>query len=212
MKKILFYIGIAFIIPATAKAQFETVRDSVVQLYGIVMTADSLVGIPAVSIMINGQNRGTITNGQGVFSIVALKGDVINFTHVTYKPKQIMIPKNLEGSQYSIVQLMVADTVYLPATIIRPRPTPEQFARDFVNSKVDDDDIEVARKNTDAAKRRILLKSVPGDAGEATQLQFHNIANKASYAGQVPPMNIFNPAAWSEFIQAWKRGDFKNKQ
>ena len=107
---------------------------------------------------------------------------------------------------------MVADTVYLPATIIRPRPTPEQFARDFVNSKVDDDDIEVARKNTDAAKRRILLKSVPGDAGEATQLQFHNLANKASYAGQVPPMNIFNPAAWSEFIQAWKRGDFKNKQ
>ena len=76
MKKILLYLGIAFfIIPATAKAQFETVRDSVVQLYGIVMTADSLVGIPAVSIMINGQNRGTITNGQGVFSIVVLKGD-----------------------------------------------------------------------------------------------------------------------------------------
>jgi hypothetical protein len=24
-------------------------------------------------------------------------------------------------------------------------------------------------------------------------------------------MNIFNPAAWSEFIQAWKRGDFKRK-
>ncbi len=213
MKKILLYLGIAFlIIPATAKAQFETARDSVVQLYGIVMTADSLVGIPAVSITINGQNRGTITNGQGVFSIVVLKGDVIDFTHVSYKAKQITIPKSLEGSQYSIVQLMVADTVYLPATIIRPRPTPEQFARDFVNAKVDDDDIETARKNTDAAKRRILLKSVPGDGGEATQLQFHNLANKASYAGQVPPMNIFNPAAWSEFIQAWKRGDFKNKQ
>jgi hypothetical protein len=30
-----------------------------------------------------------------------------------------------------------------------------------------------ARKNTDAAKRRILLKSVPGDGGETTQLQFH---------------------------------------
>ncbi len=74
---------------------------------------------------------------------------------------------------------MVADTVYLPATIIRPRPTPEQFARDFVNVKVDDDDIEIARKNTDAAKRRILLKSVPGDAGEATQLQFHNLAKQS---------------------------------
>ena len=25
------------------------------------------------------------------------------------------------------------------------------------------------------------------------------------------PQNIFNPFAWGEFIQAWKRGDFKNK-
>jgi len=213
MKKVLLYFGIAFfMIPATAKAQFETVRDSVVQLYGIVMTADSLVGIPAVSITVKGQNRGTITNNQGVFSIVVLKGDEIDFTHVSYKPKEIIIPKNLEGNQYSVVQLMVADTVYLPATIIRPRPTPQQFARDFVNTKIDDDDIEIARKNTDAAKRRMLMKSVPGDGGEATQIQFRNIANKASYAGQTPPMNIFNPAAWAEFIQAWKRGDFKNKQ
>jgi len=213
MKKILLYIGIAFfIIPTTAKAQFETVRDSVVQLYGIVMTADSLVGIPAVSITIKGQNRGTITNNQGVFSIVAMKGDVIDFTHVSYKPKEIIIPKTLDGNQYSIVQLMVEDTIYLPATIIRPRPTPQQFERDFVNAKVNDDNIEIARKNTDAAKRRILLRSVPGDGSEATQLQFRNIANKASYAGQAPPMNIFNPAAWAEFIQAWKRGDFKNKE
>src|SRR5437762_1408077 len=213
MKKILLYFGIAFfIIPTTAKAQFESVRDSVVELYGIVMTADSLVGIPAVSVMIKGQNRGTITNDQGIFSIVALKGDVIDFTHVSYKGKEITIPKTLDGSQYSIVQLMVADTVYLPATIIRPRPTPEQFQRDFVNTKVNEDDIELARKNTSAAKRRILLKTVPASGDEATQLQFKNIATKASYNGQIPPMNIFNPAAWQEFIQAWKRGDFKKKE
>lgn len=213
MKKILLYIGIAFfILPATAKAQFETVRDSVVQLFGIVMTSDSLIGIPAVSITIKGQNRGTMTNNQGVFSIVVLKGDVIDFTHVSYKPKEITIPRNLEGNQYSVVQLMVADTVYLPATIIRPRPTPQQFERDFVNSKVNDDDIEIARKNTDAAKRRVLMRTVPGDGKEATQIQFRNLANRASYNGQVPPMNIFNPAAWADFIEAWKRGDFKNKQ
>jgi hypothetical protein len=212
MKKILLYLGIVlFIIPATAKAQFETVRDSVVQLYGIVMTADSLVGIPAVSVTVKGQNRGTITNNQGVFSIVVLKGDVVEFTHVSYKPKTVAIPRNLEGNQYSVVQLMVADTIYLPATIIRPRPTPQQFARDFVNSKIDDDNIEVARKNTDAAKRRVLMKTVPASGSEATQLQFQNIANKATYTGQMPPMNIFNPAAWQEFIQAWKRGDFKKK-
>ena len=212
MKKILQYVlCAAFLLPLTAKAQFEKARDSVVQLYGVIMTADSLVGIPAVSVVIKGQNRGTITNDQGVFSIVVLKGDQVEFSHVSYKPKTIEIPRTLEGNQFSVIQLMVEDTVYLPATIIRARPTPEQFARDFVNTKVSDDDIEIARQNTSAAKRRILMKTVPGDGGEATKIQFNKLANRAVYQGQIPPMNIFNPAAWADFIQAWKRGDFKNK-
>ena len=212
MKKLIQYILIAaFLIPASAKAQFETARDSVVQLYGVVMTADSLVGIPAVSIMVKGQNRGTITNPDGVFSIVVLKGDQVEFTHVSYKTKTVQIPRELDGNQYSVIQLLVADTVYLPATIIRPRPTPEQFARDFVNAKVEDDDIEIARRNTNEATLRALSRITPGDGGEATRQQFNRIANRAVYQGQTPPMNIFNPAAWADFIQAWKRGDFKSK-
>ena len=211
MKKTLLLIFAVSCIVMKSQAQFETVKDSVVQLFGIVMTADSLKGIEAVSITIRGSHRGTITNSQGVFSIVVLKGDIIDFTHVQYKPKTVTVPKNLEGNQYSVVQLMVEDTVYLPATIIRPRPSPEQFARDFVNTKVPDDDIEIARQNNSAAKRRVLMQSTPGDGGEATSIQMRNIATKATYQGQTPPMNIFNPAAWSEFIQAWKRGDFKRK-
>ena len=155
MKKYILIAGLLlFLLPREARAQFETSRDSVVQLFGIIMTADSLVGIPAVSIMVKGQNRGTISNNQGVFSIVVLKGDEVEFTHVSYQSKTVRIPKSLEGNQYSVVQLMVADTVYLPATILKPRPTPEQFARDFVKNQVPDDEYEIARKNTSAAKRR----------------------------------------------------------
>jgi hypothetical protein len=212
VKKIVqYFILAAFLSPIAARAQFETARDSVVQLYGVIMTADSLRGIPEVSVIVKGQNRGTITNNQGVFSIVVLKGDEVEFSHISYKPKTITIPRNLTGNQYSIVQLMVTDTVYLPATIIRPRPTPEEFARDFVNTKVPDDDIEIARKNTDAAKRRILMRTIPTSGNEAATMQFQKMANKAYYYGQTPPMNIFSPAAWADFIQAWKRGDFKNK-
>ena len=212
VKKIVqYFIILQIFTPAISKAQFENVRDSVVQLYGVVMTADSLVGIPAVSVVVKGQNRGTITNNQGVFSIVVLKGDIVEFTHVSYKSKVVTIPTNLEGNQYSVVQLMIADTVYLPATIIRPRPTAAQFARDFANTKVPDDDLEIARKNTSTAKRRALMQSTPADGREASNIQLRNVATKAYYAGQNPPQNIFNPAAWAEFIEAWKRGDFKRK-
>lgn len=213
MKRILLFLALAlFIFQTNAKAQFETVRDSVVQLYGVVMTADSLVGIPAVSIMVKGQNRGTISNNQGVFSIVVLKGDEVEFSHVSYKTKMVSIPRNLEGNQYSVIQLMIADTVYLPATIIKSRPTSTQFARDFANSKVPDDDIEVARQNISLAKRRVLAEMTEADGAEATNVQLRRLSQKAVYSGQVPPMNIFNPAAWAEFIESWKRGDYKKKK
>jgi hypothetical protein len=212
MKKSLqILILLAFLMPITASAQFEKLKDSVVQLFGVVMTADSLKGIPSVSVVVRGQNRGTYTNEQGVFSIVVMKGDIIEFTSIGYKPKTIEVPRNIEGNQYSVIQLMVTDTVYLPATIIRPRPTKEQFERDFVNTDMPADALEIARQNTDESKRRILARTLPKDGGEAANYTLRNHASTYYYAGQAPPMNIFNPFAWNEFIKAWKRGDFKNK-
>ncbi|MEO6549730.1 MAG: carboxypeptidase-like regulatory domain-containing protein [Ferruginibacter sp.] len=211
-KLILYFLLItSCFLPTATKAQFETFKDSVVQLYGVVMTADSLQGIPSVSVTIKGTTRGTITNNQGVFSIVALKGDYIEFSSVGYKPKLVNIPKDIEGSQYSILQLMVNDTVYLAATIIKSRPSKEQFERDFMNTVVPDDNLEIARKNNDESKRRILMATLPQDGREAAGRYLTNQAAKSYYSGQVPPMNIFNPFAWNEFIQAWKRGDYKKK-
>lgn len=213
MKKLIPYLFIAALfLPRTAKAQFETFKDSVVQLYGIVMTADSLKGLESVSVVIKGQNRGTITNNKGVFSIVVLKGDEVVFTSIGYKPKTISIPANLEGNQHSVIQLMVNDTVYLPATIIKARPTKAQFERDFLNADIPDDYITIARKNNDAATRRILIANLPTDGRENSSQTLRTVASKAYYQGQAPPMNIFNPFAWAEFIKAWKRGDYKSKK
>lgn len=199
------------LIPVVAKAQFETFKDSVVQLYGVVMTADSLQALPSVSVMVKGQNRGTITNSQGVFSIVVIKGDNIEFSSVGFKPKLVTVPKDIAGNQYSVLQLMVTDTVFLAATIIKSRPTREQFERDFLNTKVPDDNLEIARQNNDENKRRILMASLPRDGKEAASNYLTKQSAKYYYAGQAPPQNIFNPFAWADFIKSWKRGDFKNK-
>jgi hypothetical protein len=192
-------------------SQANPYRDSVVQLYGVIMTADSLKGIPAASVIVEGKGRGTISNNDGVFSIAVLKGDHIRFSSIGFKDKSIHIPPDLPGNQYSVIQLLISDTAYLPATILKPRPTREQFERDFVNIPVQDDLYETARKNNDEARRRALINSLPADGREAVNYQLRQQANKAYYAGQVPPMNILNPAAWLDFIQAWKRGDFKKK-
>ena len=200
-----------FLIPIKAKAQFETFQDSVVQLFGVVMTADSLQALPGVSIMLKGQNRGTVTSDKGVFSIVVLKGDEVEFSSVGYKSKSVQIPRDLKGNQYSLIQLMVSDTVYLPATILKPRISRQQFDRDFVNTVIPDDNIAIARANNDEATRRALMASLPPDGREASSQYMRQSARKLYYSGQIAPQNIFNPFAWSEFIKAWKRGDYKKK-
>lgn len=212
MKRLISYIVfLSVLTPVVVKAQFESLQDSVVQLYGIVMTHDSLKGIPGVTVMVKGQNRGTITNEQGVFSIVVLKGDEVQFSHVTYRTETDKIPTDLKGNQFSMVKLLAQDTIYLPVAIIKARPTREQFERDFVNREVPDDDIEIARQNTSEAKRRILARAIPNDGREASNYALSKNAQGYYYSGQAPPMNIFNPFAWSEFVKAWKRGDFKKK-
>jgi hypothetical protein len=216
MKKYLILLFIIAISLAKQEALGQQVpniyRDSVVQLYGVIMTADSLKAIPFASIAVKNKGRGTITNNDGVFSIAVNKGEQITFSCVGFKNRTILIPENLEGNQYSVIQLMVNDTNFLPATILKPRPSRAQFERDFVNSKVDDDLYETARKNTSPSQKRIILSSLPFDGREAVGASLSQQASKYYYAGQLPPMNILNPSAWRSFINSWKRGDYKTKK
>src|SRR5450432_897598 len=194
MKKFVLYL-LLLSGPFVAHAQFDKLKDSVVEIYGVIMTADSLKGIPAVSVIVKRDGRGTFSNEGGVFSIVALKGDKIEFSSVGYKSKSYTVPDTLQGNQFSLIQLMVTDAEFLPATIIKPRPTREQFERDFVNTKVPDDNIEIARQNTSASKRRLLARTMPADAREATNYYLKQAAASYNYQGQMPPQNIFNPLA-----------------
>jgi len=176
------------------------------------MSSDSLRALPGATITVVGKGRGTIANEYGVFSIVVMKGDDIQFSYIGFRDKTVAIPSDLKENQYSMVQLMVNDTAYLPATIIKARPSREQFERDFVNTPVPNDKQEIARQNTQVATLRVLMNTLPRDGQEAFSQQVRTQAQKAYYAGQTPPMQVLNPAAWAEFIKAWKRGDFKSKK
>jgi len=212
MNKKSTYILLFFLFfPFLLKAQLSQFKDSIIQISGITMTADSLRAVPAVSILVRGQHRGTISNSQGVFSIVAFKGDTLTFSAVGFKRKDFKIPMTLPGNNYSMIQLLVDDTTYLPVTIIKPYPTKEEFEKAFVSSDIPDDEYELARKNTEEARMRALSRYIPPDAREATNMYMNKQAQSLYYAGQQAPQNILNPLAWAQFIQAWKRGDFKSK-
>lgn len=183
-----------------------------VELTGVVMSSDSLRYLPFVSVGIPSRHTGTTTNDVGVFSIIAEKGDTLEFRSIGYRKKRYVVPKDLTANRYAIIQLMTQDTFFLAPTIIRPMVSKEEFERDFVKLPIPDDKLEMARKNTEYQTMRILTAMLPKD-GRENQSTYQNMQVQKNYwAGQQPPMTIFSPLAWMEFLNAWKRGDFKRKK
>lgn len=194
----------------TAKAQDP--YENIIQINGVTMTADTLRAVPEVTVMVKNKNRGVVSGMRGVFSIVAYKGDTLQFSAIGYRNKEYAIPRDLKGHYFSMIQLMVQDTFYLPETIIRPLPSKEQFEYAFRNWHIPDDQLEIARKNTDALTLRALAYTMPRNGAENQAAYQRMQAEQATYYGiNARPMNIFSPLAWAEFFDAWKRGDFRKK-
>jgi hypothetical protein len=186
--------------------------NKLIQINGVVMTSDSLYGIPDVTISVKNHEKGTYTSELGVFAIVCFKGDTLQFRSLGFNPKDYVVPESIEGNTISMVQLMSQDTFFLNETIIHALPSREQFNFAFQNLDLDDDRIEIARKNSNLALLRMLSLTTLPDGREGQTFIQKRAAYEAAYSGQQQPMNIFSPLKWGQFIEAWKRGDFRRKK
>ncbi len=187
----------------------------VVQLTGVVVTADSLHSIPYTHIAVKGSRRGAIADYHGFFSMVARKGDTIQFTSVGFEPVLFVLPDTLSGKRYSLMQVMQVDTFTLSETVIYPWPTVEQFKRAFVELDIPDDDLERARKNLAMAELRERAMQTDMDGSMNYKHYINQQTNQLYYAGQMPPdlaSTLLNPFAWAEFIKAWREGRFRRDQ
>lgn len=183
-----------------------------IQITGVTMTADSLRAVPDVAIEIKDKERGTYSNSFGVFSLVCKKGDTLVFSSLGYRKKEYVIPNDIEGRFFNMVQLMVQDTFYLAETIIRPLPYGDEFDYAFKYWNTPDDALATAQKNTNAQTMAYLRNTLARDGRENQGRHQMQQAQQGYYYGQQQPIGIFNPFKWGEFFNAWKRGDFKRQK
>jgi hypothetical protein len=206
---ILFLL--AALLSFEAKAQPEQDQD-LIQFSGVVITGDSLSPVPFTNVIVEQSARGTVTDYYGYFSFVAQKGDSILFSAVGYQRTRFVIPDSLDQNKYSLIQIMVPDTVQLQTAIIYPWPTREQFKEAFLAMSVPETDAERAARNLQQADMIARMDAAMPSGGETFKYSMQQYQAQVYYAGQAPPQNIFNPLAWAEFINAWKRGDFKTER
>jgi hypothetical protein len=121
------------------------------------------------------------------------------------------VPDTLTGNRYYAVKLMVQDTLDLPAIFIHAMPLKSLFDNTFVKP-VPDDALSIAQRNLEEEALKENMKTKPADAKESQALLAQTRANQLYYYKQAPPQNYLSPIAWAQFLQAWKRGDYKKKK
>ena len=194
----------------TIFAQTEKNDEEFIQFTGMVLSADSLLPLSYTVITIPGTRRGTIADHNGYFTIVAKKGEKLVFELLGYKKSEFVLSDTFKGYKYSVIKLLSPDTIYLDEVVISPLPDRNLFDQYFVKTDLPDSDLERARENMERQALRDEILSMDGKENQNYYMQQQ--VKKFYYAGQMQPMNILSPLAWSEFVKAWKRGDFKRKK
>lgn len=193
---------------------FAQEKTKVIQFSGLVVTEDNagdIAPLPYTNVSIMNSSRGTITEIDGFFSLVAETGDTIIFSRVGFKSIEKVIPDTLSQTFYSWYQVMSQDSILLPTAVIYPWPSREHYKLEFLALDVDSEMRALAEANLAEQLLDEMRFEVAGDGREAFRYQQQKQVAEYQYSGQFKPMNIFNPVAWSQFVKAWKRGDFKRK-
>ena len=216
MRYIKIYLFISFSLLSFSMIIAQDLpKDSVlVQFSGLVLdgTDENLYPIPFANILISSDSRGTYSEWNGFFSIVAKKGDKVTFSAVGYKSVDYVIPDTLADNRYSVVQLMTADTINLPETVVFPWPSRDHFKLEFLAMDVSNELQAKAVENLAESALKKMIEEVPFDGNENADYYLRQEAKNYYHIGQTPPMNIFSPIAWKQFFDAWNRGDFKKKK
>lgn len=216
MKRIqpLFIIFVFILLTTFVSAQKYIDSVEVIQFSGMVVTEEEgmIVPLPYTNVAIEGTARGTISTTTGFFSLAGLIGEKVVFSHIGYGDVEFMIPDTLTTNMYSIVQIMTKDSILLPEAVIYPWPSREFFDIEFLAMDVSTEMNRRAAENLADRAMALLRENVPADGREAASFEMQQTAASYYYEGQFKPQNIFNAVAWKQFIDAWKRGDFKRKK
>lgn len=193
------------------RGQSDPREPRLVQFSGVVVT-DSLVPIPFTHILVKNSYRGTMSDVYGYFSFVAQETDTILFSAVGFQRSQYAIPDSLRDSKYSMIHVLDRDTVQLKEFKVYPWPSREQFREAFLALRLPSDDHQLAMRKLSSAEMMERMENLPPDAYQSFQYQMDLDHTRLYYSGGTPNINLFNPIAWAQFIQAWQNGAFKKKE
>ena len=186
-------------------------NNQLVQFSGVLVSIDSLDMVSYASVIDKTTQKGTMADYFGYFSFVTRPGDTILFNAFGFKPNSYIVPDTLTENRYSIIHIMIPDTLNLPEVEIYPWPSKEDFARAFVEMQPYDDALRKAQRQLSGESLAFAAARIPTDGGLSYNWELQQQQSRLYTMGQTPVNNLLNPAAWNRFIESWRNGELRKE-
>lgn len=187
-------------------------NDGLVELTGKVIIDGSSEPLGGITVSLMGSDRGMVTNNSGMFSIVMKRGQQLKIESDGFKSQYYTLPNAVTGKYHTTTISVLLDTIYLKEFIYK-QMTPEEFDFAFKYKYLPDEWLVASRNNMSPAAQQILIHTMQRSGAELQSMQqMNNYIKYGNSYGQQDMSKLGNPAAWKDFIESWKRGDFKGKK
>lgn len=196
-------IFLALILGFSSTDSFAQSKKRVIQLSGIILSEDSVSGLPGVHIYVPKAGRGTTSNRTGYFSMPVLEGDSVVISSIGYNRRHYIVPKSI--SEYlTIIVEMVPDVTYLQEVEIMPFPTEEVFKEAVLALNIPMDN-GVDPRAMNAELLALMLRTTPMDGAANYRYYMDQYTGSINDRFQPRTNPFLNPFNWARFFRDLKR-------
>ncbi|PIB36728.1 hypothetical protein BFP72_15630 [Reichenbachiella sp. 5M10] len=179
----------------------------VIQFSGIIVDAESEMGIPGVHLYAPKGGRGTTTNPYGYFSMAVLEGDSLIVSAVSFVKENFTVPVLVsDRDNLTVVISLKRDTTYLEELEVFAFPSEEMFKEAVLALQLPNQyDLNNMQRNVDQR----MLNRMSGDLtmGSSGNYEYYMEQQANAYSLQYQPnsISLLNPFAWNRFIKSLKK-------
>ena len=189
----------------SAEAQSGGQKEKIVQLSGLVMTADSSDVIRGVNIFNPYNGRGTYSDIKGWFSWPFLAGDTVLFSAIGFKNRQIIIPDDA-GDKFTVIMALEEEVINLPDVEINPFPTEEIFKEAILAMNLNEEQENVLRSfEPNVVQEMVRTMPIEGSADLNYRYMMNQQFQRLQQSAGPQTNPLLNPFAWSQFIKSLKK-------
>ena len=178
---------------------------------------EKLQPIPFAHIIVQRDYRGTVSDPNGMFTIITYPRDTLFVSCMGFKLRRVPVPNlSYEDSKHYIKDIyMEEDVIELSAVVIFPWKTYKEFKDAFIALDLPEDDLQRAYRNISVLQEQIYnaIANRPASPTANFREAMNSRTNRMmTYGHMYPTYSITNPMAWAQFFQALRNGEFRKKE